>query len=276
MRSSASVLAVGNPCKLLRSGVLLSVTNLPRSTTGRHGSRPTAAGLARGPSSRATPSPSWTYLAMKHGDDRQRRRTGPGARVSPRRSARRCATPGTLLRSIAERSPVCGRARLQFLPGSRAPPVHLLGFAARTTRHALCLCDPERSRADQTENDPARGLGGRRSGTRWRGGRRGAPEEVDRRRAGPREGGRHGSDVRRGLPGGRAEQDRWGGATEGPTDEDATRRPGPLRRRWRSALATGRGTSTKARGWRAMTVLERGAQLAGGTRADRWCRPGVW
>jgi hypothetical protein len=37
-----------------------------------------------------------------------------------------------------------------------------------------------------------------------------------------------------------------------------------------------RGTSTKARGWRAMTVLERGAQLAGGTRADRWCRPGGW
>jgi hypothetical protein len=95
---------------------------------------PTAAGLARGPSSRATPSPSWTYLDTKCGDDRERRRTGPGARVSPRRSARQGATPGTLLRSSVERSPVCGRARLQFLPGSRAPPVHLLGFAARTQR----------------------------------------------------------------------------------------------------------------------------------------------
>jgi hypothetical protein len=150
MRSSASVLAVGNPGNLLRSCVLRSVTNLPGDTTGRHGSRRRLRAsledrhLVPPPRLRGRTSPRAPRRSRTSADGARRSRlassVGPAVR-HPR------DTPPQGIREISR----VRSASMAFLPGSRAPPVHLLGFVARTTRHAVCLRDPERARAEREQ-----------------------------------------------------------------------------------------------------------------------------
>jgi hypothetical protein len=147
-------------------------------------------------------------------------------------------------------------ASMAFLPGSRAPPVHLLGFVARTTRHAVCLRDPERARAEREQSE-SRGEQRRAEESR---GEQSSADRIERRAeqtekrigrvvwrrsfmqnaevdveahprrwtdgARPRGGGRRGSDVRRARPRPRGRTREPASAlTTAPRDDALQRRP---------------------------------------------------
>jgi hypothetical protein len=272
---------------------LLSVTNLPGDTTGRHGSRRLLRAELEG--RRLVPPPRLRGRTSLRGRvDHERRRTGPGARASPRRSARRGRNPGILLRTSVgrdtmytapRRSSSLGPAPLRSTSSasSLAPPVTP---CARTVQKDQEQTEAEaetdrgrgrgrgRDRDRDRDRDQARRLGGVRPGAEAEGwtsrrARGGGPTARGTQR-------RRSSRQRRTQrsPGRWCEAGSMGGATEGPTDEGVTRRPGPLRRRSRSSVVTRRGTSTKARGWHEAASLELGAQRAAGPVPTGWAHPG--
>jgi hypothetical protein len=270
--------------------MLLSVTNLPGDTTGRHGSRRLLRAELEG--RRLVPPPRLRGRTSQPAlVERRRRRRGPGRLVAPSSVGPSGAppidpAPHDLPGDLCVRH--CHDDRLLWVPRAVGPPPR-----ARLDVHPSALCLIERrpgpritcvsfsvSVSSRSRSRSALGLGLallsvflHRSGTRrdgWceRRSRGGGPEGR-----GTQGGTTSGRGVHRVSPDAGAEQDPWVATPTGrPTRRGASAGPRP------PTLAITRGCASRYVHEGEGVARDDGPRArraaVGGTRADRWCHPG--